>query len=46
MPETIREGEGIIVVAETANRDSAVFPDPDRIDIHRDARVHELPGTW
>jgi cytochrome P450 len=36
--QTIREGEGIIVVNETANRDSAVFADPDRLDIHRDAR--------
>lgn len=36
--QTIREGEGIIVVNETANRDSAVFPDPDRLDIRRDAR--------
>jgi cytochrome P450 len=36
--QTIREGEGIIVVNETANRDSAVFPDPDRLDITRDAR--------
>jgi cytochrome P450 len=36
--QTIREGEGIIVVNETANRDPAVFPDPDRLDITRDAR--------
>jgi cytochrome P450 len=36
--QTIREGEGIIVVNETANRDSAVFPDPDRLDLRRDAR--------
>jgi cytochrome P450 len=36
--QTIREGEGIIVVNETANRDSAVFTDPDRLDIRRDAR--------
>ncbi|MFE5563982.1 cytochrome P450 [Amycolatopsis japonica] len=34
----IREGEGIIVVSEVANRDSAVFADPDRLDIRRDAR--------
>jgi len=36
--QTIREGEGIIVVNETANRDSTVFADPDRLDIRRDAR--------
>jgi cytochrome P450 len=36
--QTIRAGEGVIVVNETANRDPAVFPDPDRLDIHRDAR--------
>jgi cytochrome P450 len=36
--QTIREGEGIIVVNETANRDPSVFPDPDRLDIRRDAR--------
>ncbi|HEX6360680.1 cytochrome P450 [Actinophytocola sp.] len=36
--QTIREGEGLIVVNETANRDPAVFADPDRFDISRDAR--------
>jgi cytochrome P450 len=36
--QTIRAGEGIIVVSETANRDENVFPDPDRLDLHRDAR--------
>nr|WP_209648663.1 cytochrome P450 [Kibdelosporangium banguiense] len=36
--QTIREGDGIIVVNETANRDSTVFADPDRLDIRRDAR--------
>ena len=36
--QTIREGEGILVVNETANRDPAVFADPDRLDLRRDAR--------
>jgi cytochrome P450 len=36
--QTIRAGEGVLVVNETANRDPAVFADPDRLDIHRDAR--------
>jgi cytochrome P450 len=36
--QTIREGEGVIIVNETANRDPAVFTDPDRFDISRDAR--------
>jgi cytochrome P450 len=35
---TIRAGEGVLVVNETANRDPSVFADPDRLDIHRDAR--------
>jgi cytochrome P450 len=38
--ETIRAGEGMILVNETGNRDSAVFPDPGRLDIRRDARSH------
>jgi cytochrome P450 len=36
--QTIRAGEGVLVVNETANRDPAVFADPDRLDIQRDAR--------
>ncbi|SEH02070.1 Cytochrome P450 [Nonomuraea solani] len=36
--QTIKAGEGIVVVNETANRDPAVFPDPDRLDVQRDAR--------
>jgi cytochrome P450 len=37
---TIRAGEGMILVNETGNRDPAVFTDPDRLDIRRDARSH------
>ncbi|MCW2914435.1 MAG: hypothetical protein JWN52_2503 [Actinomycetia bacterium] len=36
----IRAGDGVILTNETANRDASVFPDPDRLDIHRDARKH------
>ncbi|MFI6097728.1 cytochrome P450 [Lentzea sp. NPDC051213] len=42
--QTIREGDGILVVNETANRDPAVFADPDRLDLRRDARHHASFG--
>lgn len=42
--QVIRAGEGIIVVNETANRDPTVFPDPDRLDLERDARQHVTFG--
>lgn len=38
--EVIRAGEGIVLPGEIANRDAAVYPDPDRLDVHRDARGH------
>lgn len=41
---TIRAGEGIIVINETANRDPGLFPDPDRLDLQRDARQHVTFG--
>ncbi|MFC4116058.1 cytochrome P450 [Nonomuraea zeae] len=41
---TIRAGEGILAVNETANRDPSVFPDPDRLDLQRDARLHATFG--
>lgn len=37
---TIRAGEGIILASELANRDPDNFPDPDRLDIGRDAQHH------
>ncbi|WP_237108319.1 cytochrome P450 [Nonomuraea sp. MG754425] len=41
---TIRAGEGILAVNEVANRDPAVFPDPDRLDLRRNARLHVTFG--
>ncbi|MFF3941571.1 cytochrome P450 [Streptomyces phaeofaciens] len=40
----LRAGEGVIMVNEVANRDPEVFPDPDRLDITRDARRHVAFG--
>jgi cytochrome P450 len=42
--QTIRAGEGVILATELANRDASVFADPDRLDIHRDARRHMTFG--
>ncbi|WP_257463245.1 cytochrome P450 [Archangium lipolyticum] len=33
--QLIRAGEGVLVQTDSANRDETVFPDPDRMDIHR-----------
>jgi cytochrome P450 len=40
----IRAGEGIILPTEIANRDATVFPGPDTLDVHRDARGHMAFG--
>ncbi|MGK4580173.1 cytochrome P450 [Kitasatospora sp. HPMI-4] len=37
---TIRAGEGILPLNNSANHDESVFPDPDTLDIHREARSH------
>jgi cytochrome P450 len=42
--QVVKAGEGIIMVNEIANRDPEVFPDPDRLDITRDARRHVAFG--
>jgi cytochrome P450 len=36
----IKHGDAVFVVAGAANRDPEVFPDPDTLDIRRDARMH------
>jgi cytochrome P450 len=36
----IRRGEGIIAPVGSANRDPRAFPDPDILDIHRNAHGH------
>ena len=35
-----REGERVIPMFASANRDEAMFPDPDRFDVRRDSRAH------
>ncbi|MDW6057578.1 cytochrome P450 [Streptomyces sp. FXJ1.4098] len=41
---TIRAGEGIVIPSNTANWQADVFPDPDKLDVHRDARRHMAFG--
>lgn len=38
--EVISAGDGIIAALDIANRDASAFPEPDRLDIHRQARHH------
>nr|WP_320777773.1 cytochrome P450 [Streptomyces sp. CRN 30] len=42
--QTVRAGEGLLVPNEIGNRDPEVFPDPDRLDLRRDARRHVAFG--
>ncbi|MET7329689.1 cytochrome P450 [Nonomuraea sp. NPDC005650] len=42
--QVIRAGEGMILANDIGNRDPAVFPDPDELDIRRDARRHVAFG--
>jgi cytochrome P450 len=42
--QLIRAGESVVVSGDMANRDPEVFPDPDRLDIHRDASRHVAFG--
>ncbi|MEW2548133.1 cytochrome P450 [Streptomyces sp. NPDC047002] len=41
---TVRAGEGLILAGDIGNRDSGAFPDPDRLDLSRDARHHVAFG--
>ncbi|MEV6350837.1 cytochrome P450 [Actinoplanes sp. NPDC051851] len=41
---TIRAGDGVILASDAANRDPAMFTDPDRLDLGRDARRHMAFG--
>ncbi|MFF2183981.1 cytochrome P450 [Streptomyces sp. NPDC058155] len=40
----VRAGEGLIIANDIGNRDPDAFPDPDRLDIERDARHHVAFG--
>jgi cytochrome P450 len=42
--QLIRAGEGVIVATDSGNRDAKAFPDPDVLDIHRQARHHVAFG--
>jgi cytochrome P450 len=43
--EVIRAGDGIVIEFFSANRDANVFPEPDRLDLHRaNARHHNAFG--
>lgn len=52
--QTIREGQRVFMLIGSANRDAAVFADPDRLDVHRNPApkhlsfgqgVHFCPGA-
>lgn len=42
--ETVRAGEGVIIPGATGNWQPDRFPDPDRLDVRRDARRHMAFG--
>ncbi|MFK4544343.1 cytochrome P450 [Streptomyces tendae] len=42
--ELVRAGEGLFMSYDMANRDPQKFPDPDRLDLRRDARRHVAFG--
>ncbi|MFI6697218.1 cytochrome P450 [Streptomyces sp. NPDC050433] len=42
--ERVRAGDGLIIANDIGNRDPDAFPEPDRLDIERDARHHVAFG--
>jgi cholest-4-en-3-one 26-monooxygenase len=38
--ETIRPGQQVVLMYPSANRDETHFPDPDRLDVHRNPNNH------
>ncbi|SEC83847.1 cytochrome P450 [Streptomyces melanosporofaciens] len=42
--QLVRAGEGLFMSYDMANRDPEKFPDPDRLDLRRDARRHVAFG--
>ncbi|MFE5162748.1 cytochrome P450 [Streptomyces sp. NPDC056697] len=42
--QVIRAGEGVIIPGATGNWEHGVFPGPERLDVHRDARRHMAFG--
>jgi cytochrome P450 len=42
--QTIRAGDGVIISTVAGNRDEQAFADPERLDVHRDARRHVAFG--
>ena len=42
--QTIRAGEGLIALNQSANRDEDAFADPDRFDIRRNPNPHVAYG--
>jgi cytochrome P450 len=42
--QLIKAGEGVIAANDSGNRDENAFPDPDLLDIHRQARHHVAFG--
>jgi cytochrome P450 len=42
--QLVRAGEGVILANDVGNRDEVQFPEPDTLDIHRQARHHVAFG--
>jgi cholest-4-en-3-one 26-monooxygenase len=44
--QTIRENDRVLLLYPSANRDEAVFPDPQRFDVRRDPNPHVAFGAF